>query len=746
MSRASRSFSRRLTKAACGCAALGLVYNHWIGLNWHTALPPPPPPMQGEDGATTGSSSSSRTHPSTWTRREMWDNVVALSSSSSSNNSTNQEQMYDVCVIGGGLTGLYTAVDAAQRGFKVIVVDANDFGSSNSSSLLGFLPGAFPACQRAWKQRDATFLGDAIDAIVDIRTWGNVAPGCIQRVKTLVPGSHTTESWELRIAAWSASLLSLLAGSWHFGHHVTQSELSSMGGVDDGTTHMRRSLSSGVMVEDAVLDVPRVVNGLSATARQLGAHTLNYVAAVDIAAEERLTIAEDSAVKGDEEHVAYRVTLENRAPPSSSSSSTTTTTSSTPPSNNVAIRARTIVNCSGSAIDTVRQYDTWLTSTLMSTAAAAAQGGTTKEGDTTTTTNVTAKTHLMQDAAPTQLIESSLTYEFFVVPRDGFVFTSGSGSGSDDSVTTTSTATKRPVFPSSPPSGEGGSSMSSAPLNAFISNSSLRNFSSVTVLPYGADGLLIGGAAPVRRTSPTLTHFRQHNHSKSLEQHDESEGHGALSLEQRRSIRRAVEKLAAPLGMAITDVASCRPVLYPLLAKPTTIGNELATQIEYRGFGALVGGAGGRGSMVHLLGGTAAGCRRAAKEATDVVAMFLEGSAVSQTAGGSLIAPPAGKKPGGQKQSKTEFLQIVKPNTDVDTAQLSSHPGDTIQRMVREGYAQTVEDVIARRTQAAWMDPARTRLATPMIASLMAKELGWSATTTQRMIKEANTFLDRIVV
>ncbi|CUG65708.1 glycerol-3-phosphate dehydrogenase, putative [Bodo saltans] len=66
--------------------------------------------------------------------------------------------------------------------------------------------------------------------------------------------------------------------------------------------------------------------------------------------------------------------------------------------------------------------------------------------------------------------------------------------------------------------------------------------------------------------------------------------------------------------------------------------------------------------------------------------------------------------------------------------------------MVREGYAQTVEDVIARRTQAAWMDPARTRLATPMIASLMAKELGWSATTTQRMIKEANTFLDRIVV
>jgi hypothetical protein len=492
-------------------------------------------------------------------------------------------------------------------------------------------------------------------------------------------------------------------------------------GSPEPTMQLKRALASGVMVQDAVLDVPRVVTGLASTARQLGAHTLNYVAVVDIATEGR-SAPDDAAT---EEHVAYRITLENRAAPSTvAASAADGLNTSKGAKSSVDIRARAIVNCTGSAVDTVRQYDTWLTSTLTAAASASNSGA---DG---VSEPVTAKTHALEDAKPQQLVESCLTYEFFVVPRDGFVFSGAAGNATS----------VRPVFPST--ASEGG-----APLQAFISNTSLRNYSSITVLPFGTDGLLVGGAAPVRRPASVPTHLRQRNHSKSLEQHDESEGFGSLTLEQRRSIRRSVELLAEPLGMSIPGIASCRLVQFPLLVKPNILGNEVATQVEYRGFGALVGGAGGRGSMVHLLGGTAATCRRAAKEATDVVAAFLDGVPQSQPNaakdGGSLMVPIQGTR--AKVPCKTEFLQIVAPR-DVDASELASNPANAVQRMVQVEYAQTVEDVIARRTQAAWMDPNRTRQAVPIIASLMAKELGWSAESTQRMIREANAFLDSIVI
>ena len=40
---------------------------------------------------------------------------------------------WDVLVIGGGATGLGIAVDAAQRGFKVLLLEKNDFAKGTSS-------------------------------------------------------------------------------------------------------------------------------------------------------------------------------------------------------------------------------------------------------------------------------------------------------------------------------------------------------------------------------------------------------------------------------------------------------------------------------------------------------------------------------------------------------------------------------------------------------------------------------------
>ena len=42
-------------------------------------------------------------------------------------------QPWDIAVVGGGSTGIGIAVDAATRGYKVVLLEQNDFGKGPSS-------------------------------------------------------------------------------------------------------------------------------------------------------------------------------------------------------------------------------------------------------------------------------------------------------------------------------------------------------------------------------------------------------------------------------------------------------------------------------------------------------------------------------------------------------------------------------------------------------------------------------------
>ena len=43
------------------------------------------------------------------------------------------DDSFDILVIGGGVTGVGAALDAASRGLKVALIEANDFASGTSS-------------------------------------------------------------------------------------------------------------------------------------------------------------------------------------------------------------------------------------------------------------------------------------------------------------------------------------------------------------------------------------------------------------------------------------------------------------------------------------------------------------------------------------------------------------------------------------------------------------------------------------
>ncbi|MGH2622851.1 MAG: FAD-dependent oxidoreductase, partial [Sphingobacterium sp.] len=48
-------------------------------------------------------------------------------------NQINTDTIWDIVIIGGGATGLGTAVDAASRGFKVLLIEKYDFAKGTSS-------------------------------------------------------------------------------------------------------------------------------------------------------------------------------------------------------------------------------------------------------------------------------------------------------------------------------------------------------------------------------------------------------------------------------------------------------------------------------------------------------------------------------------------------------------------------------------------------------------------------------------
>ena len=53
---------------------------------------------------------------------------------------------FDICIIGGGATGLGIAVDAASRGYKTVLFEQHDFAKGTSSRSTKLVHGGVIHC------------------------------------------------------------------------------------------------------------------------------------------------------------------------------------------------------------------------------------------------------------------------------------------------------------------------------------------------------------------------------------------------------------------------------------------------------------------------------------------------------------------------------------------------------------------------------------------------------------------------
>src|ERR1019366_8530612 len=69
-----------------------------------------------------------------------------------------QQEPWDVLVIGGGATGLGTAVEAAARGYRTLLVERSDFAKETSSRSTKLVHGGV----RYLQQMNVTLVLDAL--------------------------------------------------------------------------------------------------------------------------------------------------------------------------------------------------------------------------------------------------------------------------------------------------------------------------------------------------------------------------------------------------------------------------------------------------------------------------------------------------------------------------------------------------------------------------------------------------------
>lgn len=179
---------------------------------------------------------------------------------------------WDLAVIGGGATGLGIALDAALRGFSVLLVEALDFASGTSSRATKLAHGGV----RYLAQGD---IGLVREALRERGAMLNNAPHLAQRLGFVMPGYHW---WERGFYGVGLKMYDALAGSQGLGGTQwlgTARTLALLPGARPG------GLWGGVRYWDGQFDDARFAVALARTAAAQGALLLNHAEATGLVLE-----------------------------------------------------------------------------------------------------------------------------------------------------------------------------------------------------------------------------------------------------------------------------------------------------------------------------------------------------------------------------------------------------------------------------------------------------------------------------
>ena len=169
----------------------------------------------------------------------------------------------DLAIVGGGATGVGIAVDAASRGYRVVLFEQHDFGKGTSSRSTKLVHGGV----RYLEQGNIALVMEALKERGMLR---QNAPHLVSNLAFVVPNY---DWWEAPFYGIGLKVYDVLAGRYGFG---TSEILSRDETLRRLPTIRTEGLRGGVVYYDGQFDDARLLVSLVRTAAEHGATLLNY--------------------------------------------------------------------------------------------------------------------------------------------------------------------------------------------------------------------------------------------------------------------------------------------------------------------------------------------------------------------------------------------------------------------------------------------------------------------------------------
>lgn len=170
---------------------------------------------------------------------------------------------FDLAVVGGGATGLGVALDAAARGLKVVLLEAQDFAKGTSSRSTKLVHGGV----RYLAQGNISLVREALH---ERSTLLHNAPHIAQPLAFVIP---TYRWWEAAFYGVGLTLYDQLSGKTGLGRTELLNRTETMELLPGAQP---QGLRRGVKYWDGQFDDARLALAIGRTAAQQGALLINY--------------------------------------------------------------------------------------------------------------------------------------------------------------------------------------------------------------------------------------------------------------------------------------------------------------------------------------------------------------------------------------------------------------------------------------------------------------------------------------
>jgi glycerol-3-phosphate dehydrogenase len=173
------------------------------------------------------------------------------------------DEPWDVLIIGGGATGLGTAVEAASRGYQTLLLEQHDFAKGTSSRSTKLVHGGV----RYLQQGD---IGLVFEALHERGLLRQNAPHLVHNLAFVIPNY---EWWNGPFYTLGMKIYDAMAGKLGLGpsQHISKEE--TMQAIPN---LKEEGLHGGVIYYDGQFDDARLAINLAQTAVNHGAIVLNY--------------------------------------------------------------------------------------------------------------------------------------------------------------------------------------------------------------------------------------------------------------------------------------------------------------------------------------------------------------------------------------------------------------------------------------------------------------------------------------